>query len=277
MADNSSEGLERQIRPEFERGRNRLADQGGNVADADSTGPQRQLARQHNPKRWEKQNEPIGHEGGAGLPYFAPGPNGARWAEIIQEHPSLKPALCRIFNGLAPKLDEVLNEARHNTQASWARYFFGWKELSRMRLHQIVAPSSRELQQASGCGYPLRDLSQSAPSPAEECELKNLQYQLQAQEVEKLYNMWEAELFEAAWNIIVQSEMGWEGHIEDLHILQYGVSIQASTSDHLQSNLFEQVSLGSKKMRTDQLRAAGNGVCSMAGAIAWLSLSAHFE
>lgn len=29
--------------------------------------------------------------------------------------------------------------------------------------------------------------------------------------------------------------------------------------------------------RTDQLRAAGNGVCPMAGAIAWLSLSAHFE
>jgi len=29
--------------------------------------------------------------------------------------------------------------------------------------------------------------------------------------------------------------------------------------------------------RTDELRAAGNGVCSMAGAIAWLSLSAHFE
>jgi len=29
--------------------------------------------------------------------------------------------------------------------------------------------------------------------------------------------------------------------------------------------------------RVDRLRAAGNGVCAMAGAIAWLSLSAHFE
>ena len=29
--------------------------------------------------------------------------------------------------------------------------------------------------------------------------------------------------------------------------------------------------------RVDELRAAGNGVCPMAGAIAWLSLSAHFE
>lgn len=29
--------------------------------------------------------------------------------------------------------------------------------------------------------------------------------------------------------------------------------------------------------RVDRLRAGGNGVCSMAGAIAWLSLSAHFE
>ena len=29
--------------------------------------------------------------------------------------------------------------------------------------------------------------------------------------------------------------------------------------------------------RTDELRAAGNGVCPMAGSIAWLSLAAHFE
>lgn len=99
MAHNSSEGLERQIRPEFERGRNRLADKGGDVADAISVRRRPESDDQLTP---EQPNQAISY-----LPYFAPGPNDARWAEIIQEYPSLKPALCTMADGVANRVDEL--------------------------------------------------------------------------------------------------------------------------------------------------------------------------
>ena len=43
----------------------------------------------------------------ADLPYFAPGPNDKRWADIIQQAPSLEPALCTMADGVANRVDEL--------------------------------------------------------------------------------------------------------------------------------------------------------------------------
>ena len=241
----------------------------GNLADAISSRQRRESDQEQPP---EQPNQSFRR-----LPYFAPGPNDPRWAEIIRQAPWLKPAVCRIFNGMAPKLDEVINEAEHHTQESWESYFSEWKELSRVRLKQIVTSPSRRLQQAVGGDNSLRDLSQSPSSSVTEFEMQDMRYQLQAQKVETLYNMWQERMFYRAWENLSEKKMGWAGFVSELRLLQKGLSKDAPTADDLRTVMWEQISLGKKTMRTDRLRAAGNGVCPMAGAIAWLSLSAHFE
>ena len=71
----------------------------GNVADANGL---RRRPESDNQLTSEQSNQAISY-----LPYFAPGPNDRRWAEIIEEYPSLKPALCSMANGVANRVDEL--------------------------------------------------------------------------------------------------------------------------------------------------------------------------
>lgn len=68
------------------------------LADADEQGPQRY--------RGERElGEGIGEmqttRSSDALPAFAPGPDDPRWPDILERYPTLKPAICRMANGMA--------------------------------------------------------------------------------------------------------------------------------------------------------------------------------
>jgi DNA (cytosine-5)-methyltransferase 1 len=52
-------------------------------------------------------NESDGCRGAAPAPLFAPGPNDSRWPEFIAAAPGLEPALCRMADGMADRLDRL--------------------------------------------------------------------------------------------------------------------------------------------------------------------------
>lgn len=64
--------------------------------------------------------------------------------------------------------------------------------------------------------------------------------------------------------------------IAETSIAQAANEVGAANQQEAAKSIFRRMADGLAP-RVDRLRASGNGVCSMAGAIAWLSLASHFE
>lgn len=91
------------------RGRCGPARAGGALADlrlGDTNSAYSQGERPDNcSQRRQEPDGPAGLPGGTGLPIFAPGPADPRWPAIIAAAPQLEPAVCRVADGMAARLD----------------------------------------------------------------------------------------------------------------------------------------------------------------------------
>ena len=79
----------------------------GQMADAVCPELEGKRGKLYHSARRKVENGPTTLQSGTRLPYFAPGPSDPRWAEIIEEHPSLKPALCSVDARVANRVDEL--------------------------------------------------------------------------------------------------------------------------------------------------------------------------
>lgn len=82
------------------------ADGGCNLADAMRPGSQGQRADGY-PLGWQEPDGHAGLRGGTGFPPFAPGPSDPRWPAILARAPQLEPAVRRVANGLADRVDRL--------------------------------------------------------------------------------------------------------------------------------------------------------------------------
>ena len=107
LADDTGAGLERSS-GQVQKGRgDRSPSSGRNMADAMPAELQGQQSGQHQSAGWEVKNGFAPLQGRARLPYFAPGPSDPRWGDIIQQSPSLKPALRTMAYGVSNRTDEL--------------------------------------------------------------------------------------------------------------------------------------------------------------------------
>ncbi len=90
-------------RPEGKRFKEERNDADGcNKAMADTVGerPQRKLAGRTETRPTERSDRANSH-------LFAPGPRDAAWKSIIEDDPTLEPALCRVAHGMAHRVDRL--------------------------------------------------------------------------------------------------------------------------------------------------------------------------
>jgi DNA (cytosine-5)-methyltransferase 1 len=103
LVDSASE-RRREGRPEHElrSGRHSATDSGGALADADG------LRRRHENDQGEPSASALHLDAAlvAGMP-FAPGPSDPRWPAIIRDAPDLEPAVRRMADGLANRVDRL--------------------------------------------------------------------------------------------------------------------------------------------------------------------------
>lgn len=85
----------------------RLSMPRGNMANAMRSKSQGKQPGKRKQNGREVENGPPTLQSRTGLPYFAPGPNDPRWPDIIQQAPSLEPALCAMADGVANRVDEL--------------------------------------------------------------------------------------------------------------------------------------------------------------------------
>lgn len=79
---------------------------GGELADAGGERFQGgQLAGPSEERDWSQTHGSIGEPGG--LVLFAPSPNDPRWPAIIEQRPDVEPAVCRVADGLANRVDRL--------------------------------------------------------------------------------------------------------------------------------------------------------------------------